>query len=113
MRLRRRTATFRVIKYSYQEDAQGRERLVQVGEDTTLGRLHEVSSTDIESLAAAGVKNVLSLRRLICDDFPGDGKSQVIDPQGRRYTVVGEPRVRDISHAANSVSVTLQQMGGA
>lgn len=111
VRLRHRTDIFRVIQYDYQEDEQGRERLVQVGESDTRGRLHELSSADIDSLAAAGVSNLLTTRRLICDDFPGDGNAQVIDNLGRRYAVIGEPRVRGISHAAKSVSVTLQQTG--
>ena len=105
--------TVTVILRETREGASGRLVPVEVGRVTVVGRMHESTSTDIQDVAAVGEAGVgvLTLKRFTCRHYPGDDLSQVIDAEGVKYNVAGEPKRHRASRRTRRDAVLLRQTG--
>lgn len=83
-----------------------------VGRVTTFGRLQEGTADDVTVAGLAGESGeaVLTTRRFICRNFPGDDLSLVRDSAGREYRVLGEPKRHRGSRGTARDAVFLQQI---
>lgn len=109
MSLRRGKELVAVILRENREDDRGRLQPVEIGRVSLLCRIQPLSTADITAYAAAGERGVMTMKKLVCSDFPGDDLSQVLDADGTIYNVSGEPLRHNGSRRTSHVVVTLKQ----
>lgn len=109
--LRRGKDMVTVILRENRVGPRGVKDTVPIGEVDVLGRMQQVSSSDVQAFAAAGESQVLQLKRFYCRSFPGDDLSQVVDGDNIIYNVVGQPQRHIGSRRTARDVVTLRQAG--
>lgn len=74
-------------------------------------RITTVTAEEASLLGGAGVDDPLTVKRLRCHGFPGDGHSQIIDGTGVLFDVVGEPKRANQMTVRPGDSVLLRRIG--
>lgn len=85
------TDTVTVILRAPGKDTRNSRVPVEVGRALCSGRLQPTTATDVERYMGTGTA-VAEMTRFITAEFPGDGLSQVITPDGVVHDVVGRPQ---------------------